>query len=829
MADCNEMNLSSIGPRPWRMTVRAACDRCVVMQVFRFLLILFCSAAVAGPPPADKFTPGKGYGMERLEPVMPRPLYTTPPVMPEHEWKGVEPINTTLQRAREVELRAGCRLLSHGCKVTSSSPPQRGELEFITDGDRSGEDGHGVELPAGPQWVQIDLGEVREVHGLWVWRYHRMPVVFRGVKIELAEKEDGPWTTYWNTEPDASGKRSAPLHYETFSGFPFIPRTPPQARFVRLWSEGADQLAENHYVEVAVYGRNPGTLPRDYFRPMGTKKAKLEPERPKQLTTASPAPPPGWPGENIDFESWKRYRNVVIAEGCRLLSHHCPVKVSDPEILGDPQWITDGVRSSEDGNFVDMAPGKQWMLIDLGASREIHCVWLWLNHKIPWVSYKDVIVQITDQPDAPGAPGTVTVLNTDTDGSSGIGKGIDSGWVEDIHGRPITFPPVKGRYVKVWTNGRTSDDVNHFTEVAVYGKDITPEPPKRSSAVPESRPPSPDNLELVKKLREFIVKTSVETEPAQMMPYTGKVPRAANAPFQMVPIPGGEFLMGSVEGEEGRKPDEGPQVKVKIDPFWMGAHEVTWDTCAAFIFEVTPQPKDRKPGGSEGNQDWFDAITGPSDPYMDMTFGMGLQGRPVIGMTEHTALKYCQWLSAQTGHYYRLPTEAEWEYAARAGTRTRWFFGSDEQKLGDYAWYFDNSEVEGIGTTHPVGKKKPNPWGLYDIYGNVAEWTLDQHSADWYARLAEELERVNPFHQPTQRYPRVVRGGSWDDYAKDCRSAARCPSRSTWKAMDPASPKSLWYYTSAPFLGFRIVRPLKVPSAEEMHKIWNLGVIGAEW
>ena len=93
----------------------------------------------------------------------------------------------------------------------------------------------------------------------------------------------------------------------------------------------------------------------------------------------------------------------------------------------------------------------------------------------------------------------------------------------------------------------------------------------------------------MQKLREFIVRTSVETEAAQMKPYTGKVPRAANVPFQMVPIPGGEFLMGSPESEEGRKADEGPQVKVKIDPFWMGAHEVTWDDYAPFM--LTPQPR----------------------------------------------------------------------------------------------------------------------------------------------------------------------------------------------------------------------------------------------
>ena len=106
-----------------------------------------------------------------------------------------------------------------------------------------------------------------------------------------------------------------------------------------------------------------------------------------------------------------------------------------------------------------------------------------------------------------------------------------------------------------------------------------------------------------------------------------------------------------------------------------------------------------------------------------MSFGMGKDGFPAIAMTQHGANKFCQWLSAKTGHFYRLPTEAEWEYAARAGTTTTYFWGNDGSKLGQYAWYADNSDFK----YQKVGKKKPNPWGLYDIYGNVTEWVLDQY------------------------------------------------------------------------------------------------------
>jgi formylglycine-generating enzyme required for sulfatase activity len=194
-------------------------------------------------------------------------------------------------------------------------------------------------------------------------------------------------------------------------------------------------------------------------------------------------------------------------------------------------------------------------------------------------------------------------------------------------------------------------------------------------------------------------------------------------------------------------------------------------------------------------------------------------------MTHHGALKFCEWLSAQTGHFYRLPTEAEWEYAARAGTTTAWCCGDDPSQLADYGWFHSNSAVSNLQTTHPVGQKKPNPWGLYDIYGNVTEWTLDQYEPNQYARLTKQGEAMSPFNKPVKLYPRSVRGGSYDDSAERCRSAARRGSRKEWR-VDPNLPPSWWYLDTAQFVGFRIVRPLKVPTAEEMHTTWNLGAVG---
>jgi formylglycine-generating enzyme required for sulfatase activity len=200
-----------------------------------------------------------------------------------------------------------------------------------------------------------------------------------------------------------------------------------------------------------------------------------------------------------------------------------------------------------------------------------------------------------------------------------------------------------------------------------------------------------------------------------------------------------------------------------------------------------------------------------------MTFVMGKEGFPAICMTQLAAKTYCQWLSAKTGRYYRLPTEAEWEYACRAGTKTVYSFGDDPEMLGDYAWSFDNAE----DAYHKVGLKKPNPWGLHDMHGNVAEWTLDQYIPDYYGQFAGKATK-NPWPVPAKLYPQAVRGGSWDDDPENLRSAARRGSHKDWKQQDPQLPQSIWYFTDALFLGFRVVRPLVPPADAEKAKTWDV-------
>lgn len=274
--------------------------------------------------------------------------------------------------------------------------------------------------------------------------------------------------------------------------------------------------------------------------------------------------------------------------------------------------------------------------------------------------------------------------------------------------------------------------------------------------------------------------------------------------FDMQMIPAGEFMMGSKKGNA----DEAPVHKVKVDPFWIGTHEVTWDIYEPFLYRDYETAHSSSPVPKS-----VDAVTRPTKPYLDMTFGMGKEGQPALAMTHYNAIQYCKWLYARTGVFYRLPTEAEWEYACRAGTTTEYSFGDDQGKLGEYAWFAANSE----GKTHLVGKKKPNPWGLYDMYGNVAEWTYDQYVENAYA----SSQSNNPVVVPDKLYPHAIRGGAYNDEAKDSRSASRLPSDPSWKQLDPQIPKSNWWFPEAPFVGMRLVRPLTPPSKAEMDAYYD--------
>lgn len=307
-----------------------------------------------------------------------------------------------------------------------------------------------------------------------------------------------------------------------------------------------------------------------------------------------------------------------------------------------------------------------------------------------------------------------------------------------------------------------------------------------------------DNMALVKRIHDKI--SPVAAGP--MAAYKKTIP-GTDVAYDMVPIPAGQFSMGTAESDPKHQKDEGPVHPVRIEAFWMSAHEVTWDEYRLFMFA-------NQAGESAAKDAQVDAVSRPTRPYVEMSFGMGINGYPAISMTQHAANKYAEWLSARTGEFYRLPTEAEWEYACRAGAT------SEPANLEEYAWYLDNSN----GKYQKVATKKPNAWGLYDMLGNVMEWTLDQY-APYSAASAPVTE---PWVKSTTAYPQAVRGGAWTDRADKLRCGARVASDPSWKQQDPQLPKSIWYHTDAQGLGFRLVRPLKVPDANAMYQYWNNGV-----
>lgn len=202
---------------------------------------------------------------------------------------------------------------------------------------------------------------------------------------------------------------------------------------------------------------------------------------------------------------------------------------------------------------------------------------------------------------------------------------------------------------------------------------------------------------------------------------------------------------------------EGAKRWIRVKPIWVGKMEVTWDE-----FDVYALGLDEPEQGK-------DAVSRPSKPYGAVDRGYGHKGYPAINVSYHAAEQYCKWLSAKTGKNYRLPTEAEWEYACRAGKPE-----PTRDRLADFAWFWQEK-------TQPVGKKQPNAWGLYDMLGNVGEWCAGIDGRP------------------------VLCGGSFEDMAAKVRPSTRVYQDESWQANDPQNPKSKWWLSDGQFVGFRIV------------------------
>jgi len=308
-----------------------------------------------------------------------------------------------------------------------------------------------------------------------------------------------------------------------------------------------------------------------------------------------------------------------------------------------------------------------------------------------------------------------------------------------------------------------------------------------------------------------------------MVPYTATIP-GTEIEFAMEPIPGGSFQMGNEDGDD----DEQPTFKVELKPFWIAKYEITWGEYQRYM-QMEKAIKALQATGVrvvEADNE-IDAVTAPSALYdTSFTYNAGQESdQAAATITQYAAKQYTKWLSLSDGMFYRLPYEAEWEYACRAGTDTKFYFGDESDDLEEHAWFENNSGEE----RHTVGELLPNPWGLHDMYGNVSEWVLDQYSEEGYVQ-AKEFEEgktatlEESYNKPTILYPRTIRGGSFLQDDEECNSFARFPSHSKdWRSTDPNYPKSPWWFTDEPAtgVGFRIVRQFEPATRDEKEDVWK--------
>lgn len=283
--------------------------------------------------------------------------------------------------------------------------------------------------------------------------------------------------------------------------------------------------------------------------------------------------------------------------------------------------------------------------------------------------------------------------------------------------------------------------------------------------------------------------------------------------FEMLPVKAGTFTW---KGEQ-----DNDTLEVSLSSFWMGKAEVTWDGFYPFMESSVPRQKDGQVldfARAQITND-IDFIARPTPPFHPMNWGMERDGHPAVSMTQHAALKYCQWISYQTGHFYRLPTEAEWEYACRAGNDKTYSWGDNPADAEKYAWFGGDA---GSHYQKP-SQKLPNALGFHDMHGNVTEWTLDQYVPNRQAYFGKK-KVTNPWIKATKPYPHVTKGGYWKQKATEITTGTRIASKPEWKKTDPQEPKSIWYHTDTQWVGFRLVRPAKIPTVEEMYHYWNSGV-----
>jgi sulfatase modifying factor 1 len=315
-------------------------------------------------------------------------------------------------------------------------------------------------------------------------------------------------------------------------------------------------------------------------------------------------------------------------------------------------------------------------------------------------------------------------------------------------------------------------------------------------------------------------KKEVFTEPAKVTEFksfTEKIPKSSVS-FNMVAIPGGKFKMGSPADEPFRKEDEGPVREVEVSKFFMAEIEVSWEEYLAFYVQTAAEGRSTDTEGLRNKSaQSTDAISGATPPYGQPDQGWGLGQRPAISFSYHAAETYCKWLTSVSGKTYRLPTEAEWEYACRAGSEGPYSFPGDPKKfektglrakiskndtaiINTYIIYKGNSPTK----TQTPDKVKPNPFGLKNMAGNVAEFCADWYKPDAYSLYPAGI--IKDPKGPSDGTEHVIRGGTFQSTAGGLRSAARDYTRTeAWLRTDPQMPKSKWWFSDCFNVGFRVV------------------------
>lgn len=306
----------------------------------------------------------------------------------------------------------------------------------------------------------------------------------------------------------------------------------------------------------------------------------------------------------------------------------------------------------------------------------------------------------------------------------------------------------------------------------------------------------------------------VKTDQGYMVPYEAQIPGTSTVTYTMIPIPGGKY----------RALREGVTYFVEIEPFWMGQTEVTWAEYWEYMklylhFRKFELRKLRVV--DEENE--VDAVSAPTELYEQrLVYDFGDQPtHPALSMRQFAAKQYTKWLSLQSERFYRLPSEAEWEYACLGGANGPYSFGYDAAELDNYAWFATNSgEKAGL-----VGAKRPNAFGLFDMHGNVAEWVLDGHNSNAHPpKRGSTISVKEAIISPEKIFGRFAKGGSFFSKPGDCTARSRLVSDPRWLAHDADSPTSLHWNADGDVgftVGFRLLRPLKVPTREEQETFWS--------